>query len=530
MKREDFVGTKTLIKLAIRRDRVRIPLWIIGLSLLVVLVTLAYQEFSVEEMEQMVLLGSTNPGMRLLVSPIDPEYATKRGVFLLFRMSFILAILVAIMTMQLVFRHTRHNEETGSAELLGSMILGRYAFVSSALFVACGSSLGVILGFFLSFSLGGLDLFSSFVAGLSYGVFGLFFAGIASITAQLAESTKGAFGLSSITLAIVFMINALGNLTGTVQATGGWEPTFLVWFSPLFYIQRVYPFAHNSWEYLLLPFSFSILLICFSFFLVNRRDVGRGMLKARRGPAFAAPSLLSPLGLALRLQRGSLIGWSIPLLLFGLMMGAASTEFGEAIADNEMLAQFLSAESIHFSFLAIVAGVLSMYTAQALKLLRLEEQSRLEALLVTGVNRVQWMMSHILCSVLGTLFLLLLFSLAGSLPNLAGIDLLEVLKAALYQGTALFTLAGLLVALFGLFPKVSSLLSGVIVFTSLLTGPAFGPLLQVPETLQKVSPFSHVAMRPSEVSFSSLGVLLVLGSLFFLLGIYTFRSRDLSMG
>src|ERR1019366_276394 len=45
--------------------------------------------------------------------------------------------------------------------------------------------------------------------------------------------------------------------------------------------------------------------------LAARRDYAAGMLPQRPGPAKSAASLRSPLALAWRLQRGTLIGWGI---------------------------------------------------------------------------------------------------------------------------------------------------------------------------------------------------------------------------
>ena len=70
--------------------------------------------------------------------------------------------------------------------------------------------------------------------------------------------------------------------------------------------------------------------------LATQRDVGSGILTDRRGHAEAAPQLLSPFGLAWRLQRGALLGWAVGLPGFGLIFGAIIDEIkdtGGAAAD-----------------------------------------------------------------------------------------------------------------------------------------------------------------------------------------------------
>jgi len=98
----------------------------------------------------------------------------------------------------------------------------------------------------------------------------------------------------------------------------------------------------------------------FAFALSARRDVGGGVLRPRLGPSTASPRLGSPLGLAWRIHRGLLVGWTAglaalvlfsgyteeltkvvhvvsfdlrdPIVLIGLLLGAAIPNLFAAIA------------------------------------------------------------------------------------------------------------------------------------------------------------------------------------------------------
>lgn len=526
-----LTGTRILLQLALRRDRVRLPAWLAGIALLVAAIARGNAEFSAQEMNEMVVMASASPGMRLFIAPITEAGMGELGPFFLLRTSFIIAILAAMMTIQIIIRHTRDNEETGCAEMLGSTVVGRHAGLTAALIVAVAANMILAVLVALALMANAQPPAGSFAAGLSYGAFGVVFAGIAAVTVQLSESTRGAGGLGSIVLAAAFLVNSLGNVLGEVRDSGyGFESAWIVWCSPLGWVQQILPYGENNWWILsLFPLLFAILVYA-SLLFVNRRDVGRGILPARPGPAQAATWLLSPLGLAWRLQRGALLGWAVPVTVFGIIFGAASQEFAATIEDIDVFQRFaLSAEYFIFSLISIMAAVIAIYTMQSLLRMRSEENGGpLESVLATSVSRPGWKLSHIAVSVGGTFFLLALFAASTALAAGAGAELTEYLRAALLQGTAVFALAGFVIAAYALLPRQAGILSLAAVLLSLLAG-TFGSLLNLPEGIKNMSPFSHVAMIPSEAVPLSVASLLGVGFILTLAGLAAFNRRDLSL-
>ena len=67
-----------------------------------------------------------------------------------------------------------------------------------------------------------------------------------------------------------------------------------------------------------------------------RRDLGAGVFAARPGPARAGRRLGSSVGLSWRLQRGSVVGWSLGLVLTGLAYGSIGDDVGDLIGDSEV--------------------------------------------------------------------------------------------------------------------------------------------------------------------------------------------------
>src|SRR5690606_7971970 len=126
-----------------------------------------------------------------------------------------------------------------------------------------------------------------------------------------------------------------------------------------------------------------VLAVGAAYYLNARRDIGLGLLPARKGPANADRSLLSIRGLAWRLQRGTLIGWSIVFVVMGLTTGIISKEFATFFDSSPEMRQYLEAiggghniNDILFSaMIALMAITAGGYVVHALQRMRSEETS-----------------------------------------------------------------------------------------------------------------------------------------------------------
>ena len=137
--------------------------------------------------------------------------------------------------------------------------------------------------------------------------------------------------------------------------------------------------------------------------LLHRRDLGSGLWAARPGPARASARLATPLGLAWRLQRGSLLGWTIGYAVLGLVVGNIARSVDQ-IADSpdveEMLRKMSGGQGslldvffgTELRFLAVGAAAYGIATA--LRLRSEESCGRAEVVLATPVSRWRWLASH----------------------------------------------------------------------------------------------------------------------------------------
>jgi ABC-2 type transport system permease protein len=211
------------------------------------------------------------------------------------------------------------------------------------------------------------------------------------------------------------------------------------------------------------------VLVAVAVALSARRDVGAGLLPARLGPATAAPWLRRPLALAWRLHRGLLAGWTAAFAALGVLFGSTADGVGDMLRDNPSLRDFATrmgdqaglVDAYLAAILSLVGLIAAAYAVQATLRLRSEETSgRAEPVLATAVGRLRWAASHLVCSVLGPTAALATAGLATGLAyglstGDVGRQLPRVLAGAMVQLPAVWVLAAIAVALFGLLPRLT---------------------------------------------------------------------------
>ena len=117
-----LAGTSRLVRLAVRRDRIVLPAWVIVLAGLLTVWTVGFADSLKTQAEivseTQVMAG--NAGFRMIsLSP-----GASIGAHTMNRGYVTLAILAAVMSILAVVRHTRQNEETGRAEVLRAGVIG----------------------------------------------------------------------------------------------------------------------------------------------------------------------------------------------------------------------------------------------------------------------------------------------------------------------------------------------------------------------------------------------------------------------
>jgi ABC-2 type transport system permease protein len=368
--------------------------------------------------------------------------------------------MVGLMSVLLLVRHTRTEEETGRAELIRAGVVGRHAQLTAAvgLIVVVNVALAALLAVGLTaLGIAGITWSGSILYGAAHAAVGLVFAGVAAIAAQFTEHARGAAGMALAALGLAYVLRAAGDAGN--QA--------LSWLSPIGWAQATYVYVDDRWWPLALAVALKAALVAAAFALSARRDVGAGLRAPRGGRATASTALAHPEWFALRLHRGLLIGFGAGVALLGVSYGSILGDVEEMLSNIQVLEDALAdvggttlIESFASMIMVIMAVVTSVYVVMATLRLRTEEAAgRAEPLLATGLSRTRWVASHLTIALLGGAVVLMLGGLGlGVMGALAASHAtLEptLFGAALAYVPALWVTAGVAVALFGL-PALAS--------------------------------------------------------------------------
>jgi ABC-2 type transport system permease protein len=528
-----LIGTGSLVRLALRRDRIMVPVWILVFLSLASSSGASTLEGLYPTVEARVQAADANNSTPAIVAMYGRVYdpTSLGGSQAMLKTLVIGAIMVALLSIFIMVRHTRTEEETGRLELLGATVVGRYAALTAGLLVSIGTSVTIGLITALVFTATGMPAAGSFAFGLAWAGVGIAFAAITAVAVQLTESARTAIGISSSVLGAVYVIRAIGD---TSEAGG---PRWLSWLSPIGWGQQFRPYAGNRWWVLLITIAFAVVTTIAAYALVARRDIGAGLLPDRPGPA-GSTRLRSPLALAWRLQRGQLFGWTAGFLLLGGVLGGIASNVGDMVTSesarelvtklggtDQLTDAFLAAE---FGFVGIIA---SAYGIQAAMRLRTEETGlRAEPILATQVRRIRWALSPLTIALAGSTVLLLAGGLAAGLSYGASQSDMDqigrMLGASLVHLPAAWLLTAIVIAGFGLAPRLT-VLGWALLVVFLLIGQ-LGPTLELNQAVLDISPYAHVPKLPAaDVTFTPLVWLLAIAVALTVAGMAGFRRRDI---
>lgn len=192
---DGFAGTGPLSKLAFRRDGVVLPACVFGIAALLAITARDLKMLYPTEASRVSVAtrAGTNPALRFLLGRLN---GTSVGAFLAARWSVWGAAFAVLLTIFIVVRHTRADEEAGRLELVGAGAVGRQAPLTAALLPAATANTALALLTFVWLARLGLPVAGSAALALSIGGCGLVFGGVAAVAAQLAVTARGARGLA----------------------------------------------------------------------------------------------------------------------------------------------------------------------------------------------------------------------------------------------------------------------------------------------------------------------------------------------
>jgi len=497
-----LAGTAALARLAGRRDRFMLPAWVYVLTALVAGTAYSFRKLYPTEASRAEFAAAAghNPALLAFYGPL---YGTSIGSLTAWRYGALAAAGAGLMSIFLVVRHTRGDEETGRLELVGSAAVGRHAAMTAGLLISCAAN--VLLAVLISAGLIALHVAAAGSVALALAIAGcgLVFTALAAVTAQLSRTARAARGIAIGALGAAFVLRAVGDAAG---ASG---PRWLTWLSPVGWAEMIRSFDGIRWWVLVLPAALTVLLGVAAGLLAAGRDYDAGVLPQRPGPALAAGWLRSPLALAWRLQRAPLISWTLGALVYGVLIGSAARGIGGLLGSSEIrriMARLGGSATLTDAYLAAIMSFSGLITAgyavSAVLRLRSEETAgRADAVLATSAGRLRWGLSHLAIAAGGTVVILAATGLGaglgyGARPAVAGgSKLAPLLAAGLAQAPAALVIAGVAAALFGVAPRACAA-GGWTALGAAVMLLLLGGTLQLPQWVLDVSPFTHLPKLP----------------------------------
>lgn len=526
-----LAGTGTLFRLALRRDRVMTPVWILIVSGMVLAMPGSLESAyptAAERADAMASMNS-NSSMRAMYGPVFDD---SLGALSAWRIGVYAGVLAAVMSLVIVIRHTREEEETGRQEMLSASMVGRRAPLTAALLAAFTADAAA--GVLITAGLAGRGATGAFALGLGVAGTGMLFATLAAIAAQLTESARLAKGLTAAVLGAAYVLRAAGDAGtagGTSQAfSSGGGSSALTWLSPLGWQENLRAYAGERWWIVTLVGAALVAQGVGAYTLAGRRDVGMSFLPTRPGPAHGG--LATAGGLAWRLQRGSVCGWLAGFLVAGLVFGGMADGAADIVGDSENTREIFERmggrSGLTDAFLATVVGMFGMIaalyvTTSVLRLHGEETSQRAEPVLAGAVGRLRWAAGHLVIAFGGALPLMLVAGLGMALGH--GGDTGPILGACLAQLPAVWVLGGLAVFLVGAYPKAAAA-SWAVVGTCLAIG-WLGPALDLPQAAMDLSPFGHLPKLPgADATLPPFVVLTLIAAALVGAGLAGLRRRD----
>lgn len=528
--RESLTGTRVLTRLALRRDRVRLPVWVATLVFFT-----AYTIFEVQAiyptpeerqaraaaMTSAAAVMFTGPGYGLDNYTVGAIIANESVLFV--------AVLAAVMSILLVTRHTRAEEESMRAELLRANPLGEHAPMAAALTAAAAANLALAGLTFAVLQATGLAVADSAALALGIASVGLVFAAVAAVAAQVTEHARAASGLAFATLGAAFVARAVGDV---MRPHGSW----LSWLSPIAWPQQTRAFVDLRWW----PLALSALAVgaglAAAAALHRRRDFGAGLVQPRPSRRDAAAYLASPPALLVRQQRASLLAWAVGIGLIAAVSGALTQESVQLVESNPAMAEVFAATgtdvraaflSLLILFYALAVGVFAVTSIA--RLAGEEHSGRTELALSGSVSRLSALGSAVAVAVVGSAVLLLVLGASTGLAAAAttgdGDLVARCVGAALAHLPAVMVVIGLGALLYGLdasWPVYSSALMAY----ALVVG-MFGGLFRFPQWMLDASPFGQTPeVLVDGFSAGPLLALLAVAAALTAGGLVAFRRRD----
>ena len=564
-----FDNSIKLTRFMLKREKVASTAWILSMVvsnfLILVLMGLALMPDEASIAEFMAMLE--NPALLAMVGPLYSMDMTTMGALYTLMMFVFMGITTGIMNIFLIVRHTRADEEAGRYEVLRSLPCGRLANVNAAMITAVIVNAIAAVLFTISMWVGmimiddPMGLSAALVWGVTLGVVGLAFAGVAALFSQLSSNSRGALSYSFLVMGLFYFLRAGADMEPDSMG-------FLAFFSPLGLMSRTWAYIHNMWWPVLIILAKAGVFTALAYWTCSVRDIDQGIIPARPGKASGGILMKNAFGLNIKLLRTSIIVWILVLFFTGLSYSTVLQDIDSFVAGNDIYRQMLLAptgllDQIDIEYMStedIAAQMNAVLNAAGFNIVQMfsnmigfvmamlatvpvimfllkakseEKNIRTELIFATPTSRTKYLLGFIAIAAVAAVVMQMaqalgLYSIASTaLENPADLPLSFLLQSALVYVPAMWLMGAITILLVGLFPRRTG-------FIWLFYGFSFFVMMygrMIPETawLANITPFGWVPQLPiEEINWLVLAVMTGLSVVLAWVGVRCYVKRDIN--
>ena len=525
----------------LRRDRVTLPIWILGTALLltVVAASVVNEYGDVAGRAKILTVALATPALLALRGIPNGD---SLGSAVHFQSYAFLAVTIGLMNVFLATRHGRADEEKGRRELVVATPIGRLAApVATVILGVIANGAFAVIGT-LGYLSAGLPVGGAVLTSVALGLTGLAFLGLTMLVGELVATSRAANGAGTVIVLAAYALRAAGDALGTPDLKNlTLAPAWPSALSPIGWGQQTFAFTSNRWWPVLAIAALAVLAVAAALAVHARRDLGASLLPERLGRSTRSRALGSTFGLAWRLQAPTLIAWTAGSALLGLLLGSLVTAIERAdLTQNPQLTALLqslghtSQEDLARALiptLMVLVGVMAAAAGVQAVLRSREEETdgRAELTLAGPVSRAGWLGSFALIGVISVLVVLAATGAASAL-GFAAIgnrdDAWLSLGQALIQAPAALVFVGAAVLMVGLLPRAAIALSWGLYGLGIAVG-MFGQLLDLPKWARDISPITNVPALPTDEWMPTI-VIAAIALVLTIVALGAFRRRDLT--
>lgn len=542
-----FAGTLFLTKLMLRLDWKHLLPWI-----LLIPIFPASSAWGLKALEgtpggslNLGAIVSANPALTMLFG--QPGDLDTVDGFVVWRTLLIGSIFAGLMGVYAMTRNVKAPEDNGQAELLASAPVGRFSRLSAGLIVSLVAAVALgLVTWAASTASGGTSLIM-LKLGASYTMMAFLFACVAALGAQVFSSARAVNLGVGMLLTLAYVVRILADVPNSWT---GWR-----WLSPFGWIESANlgagldnasstatPMADLSAWPLAIGVVVAIVLASSSYFMQERRDFGAGLVAERSGPPHGFDHGNKDVALAAlvwRLNRSTVFGWFIMLVLMGALVGMIFAAIGSSVLSNPAFTQLLKFRGVTLGtvelefarlllqVLALVSGLLGIRLAN--RFLEEEQATRVEILQALPLSRARTFAHFVIPALIISTAGFMASTIAIVASNNANGGHLEwgdAMALAVQMLPAVLVIVALAIFVAGTFPRWRFIADIVLVATLFVS--ILGPMLNFPDWVLKLSVLEQVpSPLDQDPQYAGIWILALLTAVLVVLGFIGVRRRSL---